>query len=37
MTQKTQPVNSITLNPLTANLLNVSLAVEATEVGPGPP
>lgn len=35
MTQKTQPVNTITLNPLTANLLNVSLAVEATEVALG--
>jgi len=35
VTQKPQPVNTASLNPLTANLLNVSLAIEAAEVALG--
>jgi len=35
VTQKQQPVNTASLNPLTANLLNVSLAIEAAEVAMG--
>lgn len=35
MTQKQQRVNPVSLNPLTANLVNVSLAVEVAEIAMG--